>query len=100
MGGSDIHTYILQMSDGDGKFDEVYRGPDTAYTADGLSPGKEYLYRACGVSAGGQGVWSPVARFSTLATFPMAPRNLHQHGKSSSTQVSLKWGECSVHTEV
>ena len=93
MGGSDVHTYILQMNDGDGKFDTVYRGPDTSLTADGLSPGREYLCRVCGVSAGGQGVWSPVARYSTLAALPMAPRNLHLHGKPSSTQVSLKWGE-------
>ena len=88
------------MNDGDEKFDDVYRGLDTAYTADGLSPGRNYLCRVCGVSAGGQGVWSPVARFSTPATLPMAPRNLHLHGKSSSSQVSLKWGECYVRREV
>lgn len=92
-GGSEIHTYILQLGDSNGDFAEVYRGPDPAYTANGLSPGRNYLCRVCGVSAGGEGVWSPVARLSTPATLPMAPRNLQLFGKVASTHLSLKWGK-------
>ena len=93
-GGSDIHSYILQLDDGaGGDMTEVYRGSEISYQMEGLTPGRTYCCRVCAISEGGQGSWSPSAKLTTPPTLSTPPLQVRLSGKVTATQAILQWGQ-------
>ncbi|KAK7478993.1 hypothetical protein BaRGS_00029754 [Batillaria attramentaria] len=80
MQGSDPITYVLQLQrphTADHEYKQVYRGPNTHYSLEGLEPGTEYQLRVCAIRESSDssasdipGPFSPGTHFTTSSPEP------------------------------
>jgi hypothetical protein len=92
-GGSPVTSYHLEMACNEKKFVCVYKGVESQYLCEGLTPGANYDFRVRAASEGGMGCWSAVSRFTTTSQPPSQPLALQVSGKSHQHKISLKWGK-------
>ncbi|CAE7671664.1 Fndc3a [Symbiodinium sp. CCMP2592] len=89
--GSQILSYRLFMSgplDG-GVYQEVYNGPDTAYTKAMLTTGTVYFFRVSAVNHNGEG-WRSAAREAAACVLPSMPSNFTVKSRST-LGVTVEW---------
>lgn len=54
-GGSFITAYILEQSEGEGKWQQIMKGKNTSHTIGELTEGKEYLFKVTALNESGEG---------------------------------------------
>jgi len=89
--GSEILSYRLFMSgplDG-GVYQEIYNGPDTAYTKAMLTTGTIYLFRVAAVNHIGEGQRSAV-REAAACVLPSMPTNFDVKSRST-LGITVEW---------
>ncbi|CAL8127421.1 unnamed protein product [Orchesella dallaii] len=89
-GGLPITDFALQIDKGNG-FEEIFRGSETEFNIDRLSPGQSYALR---VIASGPGGESEPSEPCVITTEPVCPGKCHIPrivGKPKSNSVHLKW---------
>ncbi|XP_076453878.1 fibronectin type-III domain-containing protein 3A-like isoform X4 [Babylonia areolata] len=99
--GSDPVTYILQLQrphSADHEYRQVYKGPNTQFTLDGLDPGTEYQVRVCAVreSSDGSaadiaGPFSPGTHFSTPNPTPQRRPTPEREAEARRTSLPQQW---------
>ncbi|CAE6964010.1 Fndc3a [Symbiodinium natans] len=89
--GSQIMSYRLFMSgplDG-GVYQEIYNGPDTAYTKAMLDTGTVYFFRVSAVNHNGEG-WRSAVREAAACVLPSMPSNFTVKSRST-LGVTVEW---------
>jgi len=92
-GGGTLQAYILEIDQGNGGFEEIYRGTESEYNVDRLSPGQSYALRVMAVGSGGL---SEPSEPCVITTEPVCPGKCHIPrvvGKPKSNSVHLKWSK-------
>lgn len=93
IGGVPVFEYVLEIDQGNGRFDEIYRGPETEFLVDKLSPGQSYPLRVTAIGPGGD---SGASEPCVITTEPVCPGKCHIPrivGKPKSNSVHLKWSK-------
>jgi len=94
-GGVPITAFALEIDQGNGGYEEIYRGTDAEFGVDRLSPGQSYALRAIAVGPGGD---SDPSESCVITTEPVCPGKSHIPrilGKPKSNSVHLKWSKSS-----
>jgi hypothetical protein len=92
-GGVPITAFSLEIEQGNGGFEEIYRGPETEFNVDKLSPGQSYPLRVIAIGPGGA---SDPSEPCVITTEPVCPGKCHiprAVGKPKSNSVHLKWSK-------
>ena len=93
-GGAPVLGYRIEVSSDEGATWRIIRrntnSTSTRFSHTGLTPASTWLYRVAAINTAGTGPFSNVARATTDATLPGAPRNLRA-GAGGTTQIDLSW---------
>ena len=92
-GGCPITAYALEIDQGNGGFEEIYRGLEREYNVDKLSPGQSYALRVIAVGPGGD---SNPSEPCVITTEPVCPGKCNIPrivGKPKSNSVHLRWSK-------
>jgi len=95
-GGVPLTGYVLEIDQGNGGWEELYRGLETEFNVDRLSPGQSYALRVTAVGPGGE---SDPSETCVITTEPVAPGSCHIpriQGKPKSNSVHLKWSKFNI----
>jgi len=93
LGGLPLTAYSLEIDQGKGHFEEIYRGPETEFLVDKLSPGESYPLRVVAIGPGGE---SEPSEPCVITTEPICPGKCQIPrivGKPKSNSVLLKWSK-------
>ncbi|CAG7731816.1 unnamed protein product [Allacma fusca] len=90
-GGVPISAYALEIDQGNGGFEEIYRGSEAEFNIDKLSPGQSYALRVIAVGPGGESVPSESCVITTEPVCPGKCNIPRIVGKPKSNSVHLRW---------
>ncbi|CAH3837456.1 unnamed protein product [Pieris brassicae] len=89
--GAPIVDYQVEMSgiNVDDSFTQVYRGTETTYVVESLTPFTPYFFRVCATNAAGRGPWSGMKDALTPRAPPAAPTGIRH--ESTADSLHLFW---------
>lgn len=69
---------------------QLYFGPNTSYEVKGLNPATSYVFRVQAINSAGQGLYSPVAMYTTPPSSPSAVVSIRANPSANSVQLIWK----------
>lgn len=90
-GGSPVLCYVLELSQTDNLWEEVYSGSQVEHVCDGLKPGTWYKLRVYCQNQEGQSQVSESLCVKTALTHPGPCRALCVTGASAPSEIMLNW---------
>lgn len=83
-GGSYVTAYILEQSEGEGKWKQILKGKSTSHTISELSEGKGYLFRVKALNESGEGPPTELTviakdQFGKKTPYTLSPDLLEEH---------------------
>jgi len=89
-GGSQILSYVLEMAQGQGSWQQVYNSSASTYTVPGLTKVTQYQFRVAAINAKGQGNFSTATNATTAPSVP-GQMKTPVLVSSTSNSVTFKW---------
>ncbi|XP_065344279.1 fibronectin type-III domain-containing protein 3A-like isoform X1 [Cloeon dipterum] len=95
-GGSPLTAYILELSDSDGQWQQIYKGREKQFTVSKLLAGASYSFRLAAANAFGESPFCPPVTFHTQEPLPPTPAPPRLASQALADRLLLEWDPAEI----